>query len=308
MADIEVAPGGSYETSMDWGVTGLVGTIGIRLLDGNGATTVARVTAGITEYPATSGVYWFTRTAPTTAGDYDEFWDNGAVTVGNSQLGDRVTVTSSAVSAATPGGRDLCALADVTRLVPGYTSDADTDALLTVFISAESRTAHQQYGREFVTIAGATTRSFDVDARMVRQRRVAVGDMTSVTTVTIKDVQGATVETVASADYVKVGDEENRTREEWEPITELWFPSSSASPAALSDGCVLEVVGVWGFPSLPSDIVVATAKLVLVRYVADATSAGSALSDALNEQGFDAGVAFVSAREVFRSYQQTKFA
>lgn len=100
MADITVAPGVAYDTSIDWGTTGLAGTIGIRLLDGNGATSVARATAGIREYPAGSGRYEYTRTAPATQGDYQEFWDDGSVTPGHTGNGDsvRVTYTASAVA------------------------------------------------------------------------------------------------------------------------------------------------------------------------------------------------------------------
>ena len=108
---------------------------------------------------------------------------------------------------------------------------------------------------------------------------------------------------------MSLGEKRNRTREEWEPITQLWFPPGSATPASsLGDGYVLEVEGVWGFPSIPSDVVMATAKMVLLRYLADAASAGTALSEAANEQGFDAASAFASAQDVFRSYKTPSFA
>lgn len=195
--------------------------------------------------------------------------------------------------------RELAQLADVTQLVPGYTSDVQTDALLNALITSESRSAHQKAGREFVTIDGATTRIYDLTSRHHRVRRVRVGDMTTVTTVTIEDLQGTLLETVAAANRVSLP----RVREEWEPITRLWFPDSSASPAThLRAGYVLKIVGVWGFPSIPADLELAVAKMVLVRYIADAANAGTALADALNEQGFDAGRAFASAQDVIRSY------
>ena len=52
---ITVAPGATYEISVDWGTA--TATLGARVVDNNGATTVARVT-GFTEYPAGSGIYY----------------------------------------------------------------------------------------------------------------------------------------------------------------------------------------------------------------------------------------------------------
>lgn len=195
--------------------------------------------------------------------------------------------------------RELCLLADVTQLVPGYASDAQTDALLNSLITSESRSAHELARREFVTIVGSTTRRYDMTAETVLRRKVWVGDMTSVSTVTVEDQSAVTVETVAAANRVSLP----RVREEWEPITDLWFPPFSASPVgSLGDQYVLTVTGVWGFPAVPADLKMAVAKMVLVRYLADAASAGTALSDALNDQEFNAGMAFASARDVIQSY------
>ena len=200
--------------------------------------------------------------------------------------------------------RELCVLADVTRLVPSYTTNVATDALLNTLITSESRAAHRQTGREFVTITGLTTRSFDIDERSARSRIVPIGDNNTITTVTVKDIQGTTLETVASSNYVKLP----RIREEWEPVVELWFPKGAATPAGLASGYVLEVAGTWWFPSIPTDVVQAVAKLVLVRYLSDAAAAGTALADALNEQEFNAGVAFASAQDVLRGYLPATFA
>lgn len=201
--------------------------------------------------------------------------------------------------------RELCTLADVTALVPGYTTDVDTDALLNALITSESRTFHADTGREFSAITPAVDpRLFDISSRDVRARIIPIGDCTTVTTVAIEDQQGNTLETVASGDYILAP----RIREEWEPVQELYFPKASATPATLSSDYVLSVTGTWGFPAVPADVVQAVAKLVLVRYVADAAPAGSALADALNEQSFDAGVAFASAQDVIRNYQPATFA
>lgn len=74
---MNVQPGATFEAVAKF-PTGLAGTLGVRLLDNEGATTVARVTAGISEYPAGSGIYAKTLTAPATGGQYTLAWDDGS--------------------------------------------------------------------------------------------------------------------------------------------------------------------------------------------------------------------------------------
>lgn len=69
-------PGAVFEASTPPIDSGLVGTIGVRIMDGQGATTTARSTDAIVETPAGSGIYVATRTAPG-AGDYLIAWDTG---------------------------------------------------------------------------------------------------------------------------------------------------------------------------------------------------------------------------------------
>jgi hypothetical protein len=74
------------------------------------------------------------------------------------------------------------------------------------------------------------------------------------------------------------------------------------APATISEGDYLEVTGTWGFPTVPNDVRLGVARMTLVRYLADVTPVGSALSDAINELGFDIAMAFASAQAVKRSY------
>lgn len=71
--------------------TGLTGTLAVRIIDNAGATTTARTTTGITEYPAGSGVYEVTLTAPADRGQYSLVWDDGT-----NYAVDELVVTSSA--------------------------------------------------------------------------------------------------------------------------------------------------------------------------------------------------------------------
>ena len=80
---MNVAPGATFEAVVDWGATGA--TIGMRIIDNAGATTVARVT-GFTEYPAGSGIYYKGgRVAPSTAAQYTLVYDDdgGTAAVGH---------------------------------------------------------------------------------------------------------------------------------------------------------------------------------------------------------------------------------
>lgn len=89
---MNVTAGAEFETSIDWGETGLAGTLRVSLLDGDGGTTIAATTSGIAEFPAASGRYEVTLTAPETQGQFFVFWDDGAVGDGHSAPGDDILV------------------------------------------------------------------------------------------------------------------------------------------------------------------------------------------------------------------------
>jgi len=80
---MNVAPSATFEATCSGFASGLTGTIGVRILDNAGVTTTARVTAGIAEYPANSGIYYVSMIAPATPGQYTIAWDNGTQTAGN---------------------------------------------------------------------------------------------------------------------------------------------------------------------------------------------------------------------------------
>lgn len=66
-------PSATFEALLDGAATGLAGTIGVKLIDLDGATVIARTTAGITEL-ATS-LYRAVLTAPAVEGHYLIRWD-----------------------------------------------------------------------------------------------------------------------------------------------------------------------------------------------------------------------------------------
>lgn len=93
-------PGAVDELVADWGETGQ--TIGVRVLDNQGATTIAR-TVGFVEYPAGSGVYYLSSfTFPDVRGTYTLLYDNdgGAAALGHVAT-EGLIITSSAPEAPT---------------------------------------------------------------------------------------------------------------------------------------------------------------------------------------------------------------
>jgi len=85
-------PSVSYEAVTDFGITGLVGTLTYALTDNLNNYAIAPTAAGITEFPAGSGIYYITQTAPAFEGQYTSIWDDGA---GHSAIDD-LTITSDA--------------------------------------------------------------------------------------------------------------------------------------------------------------------------------------------------------------------
>jgi hypothetical protein len=72
-----VAAGASFLADVSGFSTGLVGTLGLQIVNGSGAVVLPRSTAGVAEFPGGSGLYTATPVAPATAGAYVVVWDDG---------------------------------------------------------------------------------------------------------------------------------------------------------------------------------------------------------------------------------------
>lgn len=72
-----IAPSTSYEATVSGFPSGQVGTVGVRIVDGQGVTVLARTIAGIIEHPPSSGIYTKTLTSPSVPGQYQIVWDTG---------------------------------------------------------------------------------------------------------------------------------------------------------------------------------------------------------------------------------------
>lgn len=231
-----------------------------------------------------------------TAGEFNAWWEVTTTATGHTQDTPEFVI---AIMAHEPS-RWLCELEDVTAYAPGYRSDPATDALLEQLIAAESQRIQRRTSREFRPITPASAlRKFHLTEANLRSRVVRLGDVQSVTLVRLLDRDQATeLETIVTPNYVLMPE----TRQEWEPATAVYLPPYSAAASALLAGAVLEVTGVWGFPSIPPEIRQACAASVVFRYMQDAAAAGTRFAEALAEVNL--GALFASAREAIDGYME----
>ena len=120
--------GSSFESRVQGFPAGLVGTVGVQILDNIGGIATARATAGIAEDPAGSGSYTITLTAPVVLGQYTVMWDTGVI--GPSTIAaDDLTVTSTSIVVSVPADftYDPSTTLGKVRLEIG---DTDSDAQL----------------------------------------------------------------------------------------------------------------------------------------------------------------------------------
>lgn len=289
---MNVAPGATYEAVVEWGTTGLVGTLGMEVLDNEGGTSVARLTTNVIEIA--TGVYSRTgNVAPSLVGQYTIVWDDGTDFV-TDEL--NITGTPTAAIGSSPSGRDLCTLGDVCMLIPGYSAgdDSATDAILQVLITEQSRDAMERTGREITPIETTqpATRLFDLNGSFFRRRKVKIGDAADIDTVKLLDIQGNELQTLTSNDYALLP----RVREDWQPYGTIWFLPNSPTlwaswfgPAGNFEPSfgIVSVTATWGFPAIPDTVRDAVARLVLLRYLNDVAAEGTELANALNRADFN---------------------
>jgi hypothetical protein len=92
----------SFEAVAETGLTGLVGTISIEIIDNIGNLVDGPSVANIIEYPAGSGVYQAVRTAPAAIGQYAIVWSTDGTFSEKSTIVDDLTVVAVGSSNALP--------------------------------------------------------------------------------------------------------------------------------------------------------------------------------------------------------------
>ncbi len=248
------APGALFEVTVYNLPTGLVGTLGARLMDG--ATQIqARTTAGIVELVAGLGAYRYTGTAPEVRGAYQVLFDDGSGTPAGAAVVDLVVTSSTPDAPASDG--NLTTLAAVKEQMETETTAADD--VIETLIGAASQAIIRHLGRRLILEDGADDRYFDErDAYDHDQRELWVWDLSAAPTeVEILDAAADTVaELTVASDLVVVP----RNREAWQPVERIRFRAGVTGPLY---GQEVRVRGVWGWPAIPSDI--AQAAIITVR-------------------------------------------
>lgn len=175
---MNATPSSTFEATATGFATGLTGTIGVRILDNAGATTTARVTAGIAEYPASSGVYYVSLTAPSTAGQYTLLWDNGSTTPGNIATEDLVVTYT--ITSATAAANEYVTVSELKNTLAITSSTYDAD--LAIVVNTASRTLDAITGRRFWSDTGtANVRTYTPDS----YRRLMIDDLQTLTTLKV---------------------------------------------------------------------------------------------------------------------------
>jgi len=157
--------------------TGLTGTLGVRITDNAGNTTLPRATAGISEYPAGSGIYAITLTSPGTAGQYSIVWDDGAAEPAYAI--EDLVVTAVTLSV-TIGAGNLYVTRDDLKALLKYENETYADEAIDLAVAAASRAIDGYKGTRFY--AATETRYFTA---VPGSYSLAIDDLVSATSVTV---------------------------------------------------------------------------------------------------------------------------
>lgn len=252
---MNVAPSTSFEAVADFGVTGL--TPGVRILDNAGATTTGRVTAGITEYPASSGIYYVSLTAPSAAGQYTIAWDNGTQTAGNFATEDLV-VTADAESLIVATGTLYISLAEL-KVTLGLTGQTAFDDDLTAAISASCRSIDAACGRRFWLDADtAQVRYYTPDST----RRLMIDDLVTLTSLLVdQDGDGTFEETWTNGTHFVLQPINNPSESPARPYESVLRRVSSGYSFPCGVEHSVKVTGKFGWAAVPPEIAQATTVL-----------------------------------------------
>ena len=244
---IYAGPGATFEAVLENEASGLVGTLGVRIMDGQGATTTARTTSGIVETPASSGTYVATLTAPTTAGQYVVFWDTGTVSPSTTASED-LTVTHTAPVASSPSGYDLTTLGAVRTFLEKAGAETGEDDLIQQLITRASKTIMTWTQREFAPATASAARSFAYSGGGLLS--LAPYDLRSVTTIQF-DTDTSSPTTLATTDYAL-----RPLNTAYGTYDLLRVPNFTVAdqPDKIGAERVVTITGAWGFASVPADV------------------------------------------------------
>jgi hypothetical protein len=250
---IYAAPGATIIATLANAPTGLVGTMGVQILNSAGAAVLARKTTGIVEQPAGSGEYIATLVVPTTAGTYVVFWDNGVISPSTTS-DEELIVTWTTPEALAPSGSNLCTLSEVRAVMQKKLSDTISNPLIELMIPSVSENIMRRCGREFAPATNALTRTFEWPWE---------GQYVSLAPYDLRNLTEVTVDSDVSQGGQVISAQEYRL---WpQPPADGTYLSIRLQPfGAVLDRIVwrnrqVKIKGDWGFLEVPADVKLAAA-------------------------------------------------
>jgi len=156
--------------------------------------------------------------------------------------------------------RALVGLAETKDWLQSQNIDTAEDLEVVAAINGASELAHDESGREFKrvdTTSSPTIRLFGVD-NLTRNGFVQIGDLSTTPTL-VRILASDWSSSIATITDYQVYP---NSRESWAPVTALEFESTVIRPQS---GQLIEVTGVWGFPSVPPQIKDAVKDVVAER-------------------------------------------
>ena len=228
---IYAAPGATFEAALD-ATTGLTPTVAIYNTPA-GTTIYGPSSSGVTEFPAGSGLYAVSLTAPSTQGGYSVVWAFGGQYAREDLV---ITADGAPTPSTTPSGSDLTTL-EMVKLYLGI-GNTDHDVILASLITRASVALMHYAGREFAPASTATTRDFYYDGSGLLD--LSPYDLRTVTSITY-DPSGDNTTLVVDDDYT------------------LGRSTSDAVYNAVtitgySTAATVQIEGDWGFASVPVDV------------------------------------------------------
>jgi len=239
-----VNPSTSFEATALFD-TGLTGTLGVRIIDNAGNTTLARTTTGIAEYPASSGIYAVTLTSPATVGQYSLVWDDGT-----NFATDELVVTGIA-STIVVGDATGYITSDQLKATLSLTGLDFADADIATAIASASRWIDQKCNRRFYPDSVATNVRYYTAAR---SDLLHTDDIVTLTTVEVDFNGDGTFEETWTENTDFVAEPYNRTDPYW-PITTLRIHPFSGSLFPLGFPRSVKITAKFGWASTPDQVV-----------------------------------------------------
>lgn len=240
--------GVAFEFTMSGFPTGLVGTVGVTILDKNEAVVTARDTTGFAESQINgvgTGIYSKQITIAN-PGEYKVIGDKGLPVTPSGVAIEDVEITVGAPVFAGPTGSDLCTLADVRQQMELTTAATELDPIISTLITLASRSIMLEVDREFAPASTGVTRTFPIHGRLVD---LVPFELRAATTVTL-DPNGTPKVLVANSDYHI----EPTGGDDFGVYTELLLSSylTILPQTAFRFGIAeIGIQGNWGFPTVP---------------------------------------------------------